>query len=117
MNNNAKKWVEALRSGEYKQTRSYLSTKDGYCCLGVACDLAVKSGEPIKVEQENPCTIFDGEKFGLPPSVLNWLGLKEDYYNYVQLAYLNDTIELNFTEIANIIEEKQNELFLRHIDK
>jgi hypothetical protein len=34
------KWVEALRSGEYQQTKSYLHDIDGYCCLGVLCDVS-----------------------------------------------------------------------------
>ena len=29
------KWVEALRSGKYKQTTKVLRNFDGYCCLGV----------------------------------------------------------------------------------
>lgn len=41
-----KKWVKALRSGEYEQTQgqlhknedNYLAPK-GFCCLGVLCDL------------------------------------------------------------------------------
>jgi hypothetical protein len=34
-----KKWIEALRSGKYKQGREYLK-KDGFhCCLGVACEI------------------------------------------------------------------------------
>ena len=36
------KWVAALRSGEYKQTRGYLSNSNGFCCLGVLCDLHSK---------------------------------------------------------------------------
>ena len=40
-------WLEALRSGEYKQGREYLrqSNKDTvlYCCLGVLCDLHRKA--------------------------------------------------------------------------
>lgn len=41
----AKKWVAALRSGEYKQCRGRLQRTDdqpgvtGFCCLGVLCDL------------------------------------------------------------------------------
>jgi len=36
-----KLWVQALRSGQYKQTRGTLhSPRDGgFCCLGVAMDL------------------------------------------------------------------------------
>ena len=43
-----KKWVEALRSGDYKQTKGYLQVTDpglciypvGFCCLGVLCEVA-----------------------------------------------------------------------------
>lgn len=35
----ATKWVEALRSGGYKQAKSYLKAKEGYCCLGIACKI------------------------------------------------------------------------------
>lgn len=38
-----KKWVEALRSGMYNQDKRALRTEDGFCCLGVLCD--VLSGE------------------------------------------------------------------------
>jgi hypothetical protein len=47
-----KAWVKALRSGEYKQTTGALrrssSTEtmpEGYCCLGVLCDIAIKQPE------------------------------------------------------------------------
>ena len=36
-----KRWVEALRSGGYRQGKSRLCKDDSYCCLGVACDLFV----------------------------------------------------------------------------
>lgn len=32
-------WLKALRSGEYKQTGGSLNDYDGFCCLGVACDV------------------------------------------------------------------------------
>ena len=34
------KWIAALRSGEYPQTRRTLHNGDGYCCLGVLCEVA-----------------------------------------------------------------------------
>ena len=43
MNANAKKWVRALRSGKYKQGREWLRAGDTFCCLGVACELAIKA--------------------------------------------------------------------------
>jgi hypothetical protein len=33
-------WCEALESGKYKQTTHSLRKGDGFCCLGVACDLS-----------------------------------------------------------------------------
>jgi hypothetical protein len=33
-----KKWVQALRSGEYRQARGRLKKGNAFCCLGVACD-------------------------------------------------------------------------------
>lgn len=35
-----KRWVAALRSGEYRQTRGELRDAAGFCCLGVACDIS-----------------------------------------------------------------------------
>jgi hypothetical protein len=33
------KWIEALRSGKYPQGHGALRSSDGYCCLGVLCDV------------------------------------------------------------------------------
>lgn len=38
------KWVAALRSGAYEQGRNQLRTANGYCCLGVLCDLIDPDG-------------------------------------------------------------------------
>lgn len=40
MNDAAKKWVAALRSGKYRQGAGVLREGDQFCCLGVACDLS-----------------------------------------------------------------------------
>lgn len=34
-----KKWVDALRSGKYKQGREQLRDGDKFCCLGVLCEV------------------------------------------------------------------------------
>lgn len=36
------KWIDALTSGEYSQTKRCLRDKNGYCCLGVLTDLYIK---------------------------------------------------------------------------
>lgn len=37
---NRENWIAALRSGDYSQTKSYLHTPKGFCCLGVAASAA-----------------------------------------------------------------------------
>ena len=37
---NIQKWIDALRSGEYKQIRYFLRSTVGYSALGVACDIS-----------------------------------------------------------------------------
>lgn len=45
-----KKWVKALRSGEYKQSKNYLNDEFGYCCLGVLCEVEnIKYGKNTKI--------------------------------------------------------------------
>lgn len=36
---NRKKWVDALRSGKFKQGRKTLNQANKFCCQGVACEL------------------------------------------------------------------------------
>ncbi len=51
---NMRLWVAALRSGEFAQGRKRLAQSgDGgatwrYCCLGVACELAIRHGVEVK---------------------------------------------------------------------
>lgn len=43
---NLRTWIDALRSDKYRQTTSYLHTEEGYCCLGVGCDITPEGGHP-----------------------------------------------------------------------
>jgi hypothetical protein len=66
----AKKWVDALRSGDYVAARKQLRAGDRFCCLGVLCDVYA---------QENAAS-WDGEKFFgeifyAPETVTDWVGL------------------------------------------
>lgn len=94
---NLLKWVQALESGEYKQVTHVLTALErvssesepivvGHCCLGVACEVAIKEGLNLRVgaaardhEQmtSNTCTLvrtYDDQRQYLPPSVCRWLG-------------------------------------------
>jgi len=105
----AQKWVEALRSGEYKQASQALRENDGFCCLGVLCDLAGKHGLG-EWEQD---TWFLGCGASVPVEVRQWSGLKTSYGTLGNrtLAEMNDD-GATFAEIADLIEQHADELFV-----
>lgn len=108
MNANTKKWVKALRSGKYKQGTGRLrSMSDEYCCLGIACDVSGLDKWKYKG--------FYKYKEGvgaLPIAVKKWLGLRDRFGSFGKgesLSAMNDNGFL-FEEIADVIEEKWEEL-------
>ncbi len=88
-------WVAALRSGEFPQGAQELKTAEGeFCCLGVACELALREGVLDFEYLPDPNSVDDESKrfYGnldeadidstplmswsdLPLSAQNWLGL------------------------------------------
>jgi hypothetical protein len=115
------RWVEALRSGKYEQDRGVLrSTQtDGFCCLGVLCDLYIQDHPDVQWEQdlENGRFVLYGETGVLPSNVVTWAGLTDtnpevkvpddDDTGYCggSLAGLND-MGHSFEKIAQVIEEQ-----------
>ena len=120
MNENAKEWVKALRSGDYKQGHGRLHVDDTYCCLGVACDLFIKQGGTLEVTGTDlfgkNATSYNGGRFVLPFTVMAWLGLKEENGTYEDdgihtLTDQNDTGD-SFEQIADTIESEPEGLFV-----
>ena len=113
------KWVEALRSGDYKQGKEWLHQKndkgqDRYCCLGVLCDLAVKAKIIPPPTEDDKVFSYRKEDAHLPPIVKKWVGLKTasgDFHVGSSLVDLNDNGS-RFTTIAKLIEEKPDGLFV-----
>ena len=108
------KWVDALRSGEYQQTQRRLHDENGFCCLGVLCDLYRKENQ---LEWE-PSThsknayVFQDTMAVLPLSVIEWSDIADNnpLVNYepgeiCTLADLNDKGS-TFNEIADLIEKQ-----------
>jgi hypothetical protein len=107
MNPHAKEvWLAALRSDEYAQTTGTLHDSEGFCCLGVLCDLYKKEhpdvagwtpADPTSVRGHNffdtrtpdelatklvsPCMPDNAEFLAsdiLPGRVMAWAGLQEN---------------------------------------
>jgi len=109
--------AEALRSGEYKQGAGFLSRDGKYCCLGVACEVAIKSGLSVEVVIDtgiSPKVWYDNEAHYLPKSVQKFFGFTSPYGEYGPGRSLpgdNDTRGLTFSEIADLIESNPEGLF------
>jgi hypothetical protein len=110
-------WVDALRSGEYQQTKKTLQDVNGYCCLGVACDVAAKNGIPVGFGDDGT---LEGGTLSSQHEVVDWLGLNSytGYIGYVEgisteLTFLNDTYEYTFSMIADFIEQNADKLFVQ----
>lgn len=100
------KWIEALRSGEYKQTKDYLHTAEGYCCLGVLCEVWNEGRWEPGALNDVYRFAYEDDKFAgfLNDAVCDALGL--DSAQMRTLADMNDRKDKLFAEIAAYIEEK-----------
>lgn len=108
------KWLAALRSGKYKQTTGALHNKNGYCCLGVLCDLAIQEsvvpmwarwGQAFRIRVDDKHWESDYEAACLPPAVVEWAGLESPNPTVKgkSLAEANDS-GIDFDRIADLIE-------------
>ena len=105
------KWVSALRSGGYQQTKGRLHDEDGFCCLGVLCDLYLKENQ-LEWEPSthyNNVYMFQDMVGCLPVSVKEWADL--EYCNPRVDDQTDSLIGLNdsgstFEQIADVIEEQ-----------
>lgn len=105
-------WIDALRSGKYKQASGRLKGPDGFCCLGVACELAeiwpaktLGNSEPLITSK-------------LPKQVLDMLGgyTNAEYDQRIPvgageistnaLSNMNDVSRLTFMQLADVLEGK-----------
>lgn len=109
-----RKWVLALRSGKYKQTRETLVRMNektqlpkAHCCLGVACEVYIKTKklnrkkfwQHNKVKGTMPCKV--AMFFGLAenPKLINF---RARYYFHA--TTMNDDHRSSFKTIANAAE-------------
>ena len=73
-------WAKALESGDYKQGEGALRVDDGFCCLGVLCDLHAKATGGVwvgSIDPERPSTMgyLGNDEEVLPHVVVEWAGL------------------------------------------
>ena len=110
-------WCSALESGEYLKARDRLRTDNGFCCLGVLGDLAVKAGVAEWINDGSGYGIRSAGSFSTTSvitDIRHWAELKGlhaddpivqiEHKDY-SLSHLNDT-GYDFKTIAQIIREQ-----------
>ena len=108
----AKRWVEALRSGEYPQGRNELrSSNNHYCVMGVLCDV-VKDDLGLKwIKVNSRRWDIDGNDFYPSFNVLEFAGIRfdeddsEDNVPAIEALIKYNDDGLGFDGLADVIEE------------
>lgn len=104
-----KKWIAALRSGEFKQNHDgFLEDRENrYCCLGVACKI---THPKLKIKGISLINYYyfkeKAKKLRLPSIIKGGCNNEEDDYNAVveKLTNMNDSGK-SFKVIATYIEK------------
>jgi hypothetical protein len=119
INENMKKVLVALRSGEYNQSKLNLQNISGYCCLGVMCEVYEK--ETGNTLDRDTLGIIKGSDLRDQEHVQNWVGLRTfigevfldtNELNAQDLTMMNDHSNKTFLEIADFIESEPEGLLL-----
>lgn len=107
-------WTTALRSGDYRQGVGWLRTDDDeFCCLGVACEvLGLESRN-----QDGKYRYYVGTESSpayLPPSIAQAIEYAYPHLvegnlelNVPSLIYYNDNEGFDFSQIADVIDERR----------
>lgn len=101
------KWVNALRSGKYKQGFGQLRTKNNcFCVLGVLCNIHAQENPKAASTQRSKEYYLDSS-VTLPKEVRKWAGLPEEgaiKLSGSHIIGLNDTRKMSFPDLATAIE-------------
>lgn len=121
MNANAQKWVDALRSGKYRQTKGALhrtENGDEFCCLGVACKVYLEENPgSLDTHRGLGIIMYELRRSILPEPVRLWLGLKSATGTFAGSPHGNRDLTTEndrgvvFDQIADIIESNPKGLF------
>lgn len=120
---NMGKWVNALASGRFAQGSGALCRNQQYCCLGVACVVAMEDGVEMQVRHEpddskpaDIVTYWDLSGWVMPEKVAEWLGVGEANPMLAgqEASWWNDSAALGFEGIAQLIKNEY-QLNLSHL--
>lgn len=109
------KWIDALKSGKYKQGAVYLKSERAYCCLGIAVEL-IDGFSDETTFMGIAITTDEGKTCALPTSAMKHFKFLDDFgdashrVHAESLSYLNDC-GASFKQIAEIVENDPSVYF------
>lgn len=111
MNQEKQMWVDALRSGKYKQIVGSLKKDDCFCAYGVLCDLYSKCKNIMWEPGYDESEYILGHSAYVPNEVLDWAGcgIDKSINTLKKVDYIidmNDKQKKSFLEIADYIEKE-----------
>jgi len=114
-------WLTALESGKYKQITNALRKEEGFCCLGVACQLHSERNKGGGwMDHGDDAYTYLGSESSLLPSIIkeelnlhSISGFPENSIRKVSLVSLNDDEKKTFPEIAAIIRANPDNYFYK----
>ena len=110
-----RKLVDTLRTTNKRQGRGYLRQRGNktvkFCCLGIACEVAIAEGVEISRNTRYSVSTYSGGAYSLPSEVRNFFGfehsdprLLDENGNEDTASGLNDDEKYNFKRIADAFE-------------
>jgi hypothetical protein len=113
-----RKWVDALESGRYEQAHTALRVDNGYCCLGVLCDLAgegrwVPPTEDEIIKKDYFVMGDVRERNVLPYPLAELVGVTEAQEK--KLVEANDNKHETFLQIAQRIRKMFPDVFTESV--
>lgn len=111
---NFEKWMRDLETTDEPQTKNALADKDGFCCLGRLCEVAIADGAPIRRARArySPEFIAYNSQSGYPPvEAAEWLGIDDGESATEEIALFCYGVAMNdsgasFKEIAAALRKE-----------
>jgi len=110
------KWIEKLKSGEYKQGKDMLHNRfeNTFCCLGVLCDMYSKEkGVPWNnLIHNSPESFMYNSEHYLPEKVIEWAGFDvEEEKKLIDHQYIYSS-----ASVEELVEKTPNECSLPQLN-
>ncbi len=110
-------WIQELKTTDKPQTQGFLQITSktptditvGFCCVGIACEVAIADGAEIDVRDFNGRIVYNESFKSAPQALRDYLGVTWHFFKLGM--YLNDSRNYSFKQIADVYEYLMNSYY------